>query len=255
MDSKKFKLVLAMTVLTVPLAFTGCGKDVEEVPVDDTVVESTTNTEVNETIEEDLTDEGIEVIPTPEATLTPTPEPEVSTLDESMSGTYYVITEEGIPYYAENDTTSDVLGTLVYDTEVTALGMSTETNLFQIELADGTTAWVSSDNLDVVKGGYQVVEEDTTPTDTPTEDTSDEKTEVEQNADEFMGSLTEEEQQELLDQIESSQNEGIPNSFWEQYGQGGSSGGSTGGAPDGNYSLGDSPMGSGEGANPNVNMN
>ena len=216
MESKKIKLVLAMTVIAVPLVFTGCsgcGKSVDEVPVDDAVVESTTNTDVNETIEEDLADAGIVV--TPETT----PEADASTLDESMSGTYYVIAEEGIPYYAEDDTTSDVLGTLVYDTEVTALGMSTETNLFQIELEDGTKAWVESGNLDVVKGGYQVVDDDTA-TETPSEGTSEEKTEVEQNAEDFMNSLTEEEKQELMDSIQSSQEEYNPfASYWEQVGQ------------------------------------
>ena len=171
MDSKKFKLVLAMTVLTVPLAFTGCsgcGQSVDNVPVDDTVVESTTATDVNETIEGDLADEGIVV--TPETT----PEVEVSQLDESMSGTYYVIAEEGIPYYAEDDTTSSVLGTLVYDTEVTALGMSTETNLFQIELADGTTAWVSSEFLDTVRGGYTPSDDESeAPSEDPTAPTAE----------------------------------------------------------------------------------
>ena len=143
MDNKKMMAVLAVTVLAIPVAMSGCGKadapTVDE-PVDDTVVETQTNTEVNDTIEEDLSDMGIEV--------------EDNNLDESMAGTYYVIAEEGIPYYAEDDTTSEVLGTLAYDTEVISLGMSQKTSLFQIELEDGSRVWVENGNLDTFKGGY-----------------------------------------------------------------------------------------------------
>jgi len=174
MNSKKMKIVLVTAVLV--LSFAGCGKDTDAIPVDgsNVSVESAVNTDINETNEADLSDMSAEITatPTPEATSTPTPEPEVATLDESMAGTYYVIAEEGIPYYAENDTTSDVLGTLAYDLEVTALGMSTETNLFQIELDDGTTVWVESGNLDVVRGDYQV-DEDTAISDESTTSSED----------------------------------------------------------------------------------
>ena len=254
MEKKKMIAVLAITVMAVPLVLSGCGKDIDEVPVEDTQVsvESTVESEVNETIEEDLADVGIEVTPTPEATPTPTPEVNKVEIDTSMADTYYIIIQDQ-NIYKEPDVNSDIITTCIVDTMITVSGIHEESGMFEVVDANGDIiGYVESGFCDTIKGGYQSVEEDTT---TSTEDTSDEKTEVEQNADEFMGSLTEEEQQELLDQIESSRNEGIPNSFWEQYGQGGSSGGSTG--------VGQAPIidnsnmsgGDYSDANPNVNMN
>ena len=141
MDNKKMIAVLAVTVLAIPVAMSGCGKpdDTASIDTDTTVTETVTDNTVSETIEEDLSNMGIVV---------------ESDLDESMAGTYYVIAEEGIPYYAEDDTTSEVLGTLAYDTEVISLGMSQKTSLFQIELEDGSRVWVENGNLDTFKGGY-----------------------------------------------------------------------------------------------------
>ena len=149
MKKNELRALLAVTVIAVPLVFTtGCGKKTEA-PADTVVTETVTETPIPETIEEDLADEGIEVTPTPEAE---------ETLDESMAGTYYVISEDGIPAYGENDPDSEVVETIPYDTEVTVLGMSTETSLFKVQLTDSTEAnslWVSSEFLDTVRGGLQ----------------------------------------------------------------------------------------------------
>lgn len=152
MKKNELRALLAVTVIAVPLVFTtGCGKKTEA-PADTVVTETVSPTPIPETIEEDLADEGIEVTPTPEAE---------ETLDESMAGTYYVISEDGIPAYGENDPDSEVVETIPYDTEVTVLGMSTETNLFKVQLtasaddsAEANSLWVSSEFLDTVRGGY-----------------------------------------------------------------------------------------------------
>ena len=92
MDNKKFKLALAITVLAIPLTFTGCSgcggcggnKDIEDIA---SGIESIEKSEVNETIEEDLANEGIVVetpTPTPEVTPTPTPEADIPTPDTSQ---------------------------------------------------------------------------------------------------------------------------------------------------------------------------
>ena len=188
MDNKKMMAVLAVTVLAIPVAMSGCGKSSEEVPADDTVVSvDESNTVVNDTIEEDLSDMGIVV---------------ESDLDESMAGTYYVIAEDGIPYYAEDDTTSEVLGTLAYDTEVTSLGMSLKTNLFQIELEDGTKVWVENGDLDTFRGGYDeevnlVKDEDT---ETKEEPEYTPQTNNSLPADSNSGSLTDAEFNAILEQ-------------------------------------------------------
>ena len=175
MKKNELRALLAVTVIAVPLVFTtGCGKKTEA-PADTVVTETVTETPIPETIEEDLADEGIEVTPTPEAE---------ETLDESMAGTYYVISEDGIPAYGENDLGSEVVETIPYDTEVTVLGMSTETNLFKVQLTasdDSTEAnslWVSSEFLDTVRGGYTPSDDESEapsedPTAPTTENTSD----------------------------------------------------------------------------------
>lgn len=167
MKKNELRALLAVTVIAVPLVFTtGCGKKAETTPVD-TITETVSPTPIPETIEEDLTDEGIEVTPTPEAE---------ETLDESMAGTYYVISEDGIPAYGENDLSSEVVETIPYDTEVTVLGMSTETNLFKVQLTDSAEAnslWVSSEFLDTVRGGYVPVDDES---EAPSEDTTVENT-------------------------------------------------------------------------------
>ena len=176
MKKNELRALLAVTVIAVPLVFTtGCGKKAEA-PADTVVTETVSPTPIPETIEEDLTDEGIEVTPTPEAE---------ETLDESMAGTYYVISEDGIPAYGENDLDSEVVETIPYDTEVTVLGMSTETNLFKVQLtasaddsAEANSLWVSSEFLDTVRGGYVPVDDESEapsedPTAPTTENTSD----------------------------------------------------------------------------------
>ena len=171
MKKNELRALLAVTVIAVPLVFTtGCGKKAETTPVD-TITETVSPTPIPETIEEDLADEGIEVTPTPEAE---------EVLDESMAGTYYVISEDGIPAYGENDPDSEVVETIPYDTEVTVLGMSTETNLFKVQLtasaddsAEANSLWVSSEFLDTVRGGYVPVDDES---EAPSEDTTVENT-------------------------------------------------------------------------------
>ena len=160
MKRNEFKALLAVSVIAVPLVFsTGCGKKTEA-PADTASTVAVTETMVAETIEDGLANMGIEL------------ETEVSvdeTLDESMAGTYYVISEDGISAYSEDSSESEVADTFPYDTELTVLGMSTDTNLFKVSNADGTYVWVSSDGLDTVRGGLQESEnEEPAPEETDT---------------------------------------------------------------------------------------
>lgn len=150
MKKNELRALLAVTVIAVPLVFTtGCGKKAEA-PADTVVTEAVSTTPIPETIEETV-EETI-----PDVTI-----PEEEVLDESMAGTYYVISEDGIPAYGENDPDSEVVETIPYDTEVTVLGMSTETDLFKVQLttsddsAEADSLWVSSEFLDTVRGGLQ----------------------------------------------------------------------------------------------------
>lgn len=208
MDSNKFKLVLAMTVLTVPLACTGCGKDVEEVPVDDTQasVESTINTEVNETIEEDLADEGIEVTPTP------TPEvEETETLDESAFyvTTLYAVGE--ICVFAEPSEDAEVIGTIADRVGVSTLGLLHKAEFYKVQYDETTTGYVRVVDLEEESGSYdeetnsELVEE--TPetdveegvtTETGIEETPTPETNNSLPSDSNLGGLTEEEIQDIL---------------------------------------------------------
>ena len=161
MKNNEVKALLAVSVIAVPLVFaTGCGKKTEA-PADTASTVAVTETMVAETIEDGLANMGIEL------------ETEVSideTLDESMAGTYYVISEDGISAYSEDSSESEVADTFPYDTELTVLGMSTDTNLFKVSNADGTYVWVSSDGLDTVRGGLQEsVSEEPAPEETDTE--------------------------------------------------------------------------------------
>ena len=161
MKRNEFKALLAVSVIAVPLVFaTGCGKKTEA-PADTASTVAVTETMVAETIEDGLANMGIEL------------ETEVSideTLDESMAGTYYVISEDGISAYSEDSSESEVADTFPYDTELTVLGMSTDTNLFKVSNADGTYVWVSSEGLDTVRGGLQEsVSEEPAPDETDTE--------------------------------------------------------------------------------------
>ena len=160
MKNNEVKALLAVSVIAVPLVFsTGCGKKTEA-PADTASTVAVTETMVAETIEDGLANMGIEL------------ETEVSvdeTLDESMAGTYYVISEDGISAYSEDSSESEVADTFPYDTELTVLGMSTDTNLFKVSNADGSYVWVSSEGLDTVRGGLQEsVSEEPAPEETDT---------------------------------------------------------------------------------------
>lgn len=162
MKRNEFKALLAVSVIAVPLVFaTGCGKK-----TDNTAVEPTVQAEITATIEEqaETIEESVEES-IPDITFD-------ETLDESMAGTYYVIVEDGISAYSEDSYESEVADTFPYDTELTVLGMSTDTNLFKVSNADGSYVWVSSEGLDTVRGGLQEsVSEEPAPdeTDTATE--------------------------------------------------------------------------------------
>ena len=144
MKKNELRALLAVTVIAVPLVFTtGCGKKAETTPVD-TVTETVSTTPIPETIEETV-EETI-----PDVTI-----PEEEVLDESMAGVYYVISEDGVSAYSDNDVASEVVETIPYDAELTVLGMSEDTSLFKVANADGTFVWVSSEFLDTVRGGLQ----------------------------------------------------------------------------------------------------
>lgn len=162
MKRNEFKALLAVSVIAVPLVFaTGCGKK-----TDNTAVEPTVQAEITATIEEqaETIEESVEES-IPDITFD-------KTLDKSMAGTYYVIAEDGISAYSEDSSESEVADTFPYDTELTVLGMSTDTNLFKVSNADGSYVWVSSEGLDTVRGGLQEsMSEEPAPeeTDTATE--------------------------------------------------------------------------------------
>lgn len=159
MKRNEFKALLAVSVIAVPLVFsTGCGKK-----TDNTAVEPTVQAEITATIEEqaETIEESVEES-IPDITFD-------ETLDESMAGTYYVISEDGISAYSEDSSESEVADTFPYDTELTVLGMSTDTNLFKVSNADGSYVWVSSEGLDTVRGGLQEsVSEEPAPEETDT---------------------------------------------------------------------------------------
>lgn len=175
MEKKKMIAVLAITVMAVPLVLSGCGKDIDGVPVEDTQVsvESTVESEVNETIEEDLADVGIEVTPTPEATPAPTPEVNKVEIDTSMADTYYIIIQDQ-NIYKEPDINSDVITTCIVDTMITVSGIHEESGMFEVVDADGAViGYVDSGFCDLSKGGYQVDEETAIPDEDTTASTED----------------------------------------------------------------------------------
>ena len=205
MDSKKFKLVLAMTVITVPLAFTGCGKDVEEVPVEDTQasVESTINTEVNETIEEDLADEGIGV---DESTPTPTPTPEVTeeVLDTDPMYITTMLTVSEVNVFATADETAEVIGTLPENTEVSTLGILHEAQFYQVQYDDATVGYIRTVDLCDLVGEYEEPTEDVTTNvevvepESVTEETPAPEANNSLPSDSNLGGLTDQQLQDIL---------------------------------------------------------
>ena len=167
--------VLVITVMAVPLALSGCGKEevVDTMSTNDAVVESTVDTPVSDTIEEDLASEGIEVTPTPEATPTPTIEVNKVEIDTSMADTYYIIIQDQ-NIYKEPDVNSDVITTCIVDTMITVSGIHEETGMFEVVDANGDTiGYVDSGFCDLSKGGYQVDEETAIPDEDTTASTED----------------------------------------------------------------------------------
>ena len=123
MKKNELRALLAVTVIAVPLVFTtGCGKKAETTPVD-TITETVSPTPIPETIEEDLTDEGIEVTPTPE-------EEEVLDDSEMYVGDMYAVGE--ISVYAEPSEDAEVISTLSDGEKVTALGILHEAEFYKV---------------------------------------------------------------------------------------------------------------------------
>lgn len=160
MKRNEVKVLLAITVLSVGMAMSGCGKQTEvvEPPV---VVEQVS--------ENDISDN------TPEATPEPTQTPEAvdENLDTTLAGTYYIITEEQ-NLYKECNQASEVVDTLPIDSEIIVSGLYGDTGLFQVVDADATIlGYVNSEFCDTVKGGYVPNDTETT---TPEEGTPSEGT-------------------------------------------------------------------------------
>lgn len=186
MDNKKMMAVLAVTVLAIPVAFSGCGKadapTVDE-PVDDTVVETQTNTEVNDTIEEDLSDMGIVV---------------EEQLDTNYEGTYYVVNADGIYVLGSTDDPTDFVAEFPFDTEFKAVGLETSTSMLKVELEDGTFGWVY--NGESISTERLVVEESKTPSETPSSSTESTTTTA-QESNTNLGDISDEEMNALFEQF------------------------------------------------------
>ena len=177
MDNKKMMAVLAVTVLAIPVAFSGCGKaDAPKVdePVDDTVVETQTNTEVNDTIEEDLSDMGI-VVDVPEVE-------EEDILDESSVNYDTLYATSNINVYGEPSEDSDIVSTFETDSKVQTSGVYHKAAFYRVTYLDGagqeTYGYVRVVDLSPFKGGYNeeehlVQESDTTTTTTNSQTTTD----------------------------------------------------------------------------------
>lgn len=146
MKKSELRALLAVTVIAVPLVFaTGCGKKTTPAPVgsEPVVQETVSSTPIPES------SEGIAEVPEPSESTPEIPVVE-DFLDESMKGIYFVVAKEGIPAYAEDGIDSEVLETIPYGTQLTGLGMSKNTHLFKVQIADSAEEdiyWVSSEFL------------------------------------------------------------------------------------------------------------
>ena len=167
MDSKKFKSVLAVTVIAVPLVFTtGCGKKTEA-PADTVVTETVTETPIPETIEETV-EETI-----PDVTI---PEEEVLDDSEMYVGDMYAVGE--ISVYAEPSEDAEVISTLSDGEKVTALGILHEAEFYKVS-TDTLEGYVRTVDLEDEGGDYTeennevVTAEETAPEETKPEETAD----------------------------------------------------------------------------------
>ena len=167
MDNKKMMAVLAVTVLAIPVAFSGCGKadapTVDE-PVDDTVVETQTNTEVNDTIEEELSDMGI-VVDEPEVE-------EEDILDESSVNYDTLYATSTINVYGEPSEDSDIISTFETDSKVQTSGVYHKAAFYRVTYTDSTGqetyGYVRVVDLSPFKGGYSEQNNVTPESDTTT---------------------------------------------------------------------------------------
>ena len=175
MDNKKMMAVLAVTVLAIPVAMSGCGKSSEEVPADDTVVSvDESNTVVNDTIEDDLSDMGI-VVDEPEVE-------EEDILDESSVNYDTLYATSNINVYGEPSEDSDIVSTFETDSKVQTSGVYHKAAFYRVTYLDGagqeTYGYVRVVDLSPFKGGYNeeehlVQESDTTTTTTNSQTTTD----------------------------------------------------------------------------------
>ena len=175
MDNKKMMAVLAVTVLAIPLTMSGCGNSSEEVPADDTVVSvDESNTVVNDTIEDDLSDMGI-VVDEPEVE-------EEDILDESSVNYDTLYATSNINVYGEPSEDSDIVSTFETDSKVQTSGVYHKAAFYRVTYLDGagqeTYGYVRVVDLSPFKGGYNeeehlVQESDTTTTTTNSQTTTD----------------------------------------------------------------------------------
>ena len=165
MDNKKMMAVLAVTVLAIPVAMSGCGKSSEEVPADDTVVSvDESNTVVNDTIEEDLSDMGI-VVDEPEVE-------EEDILDESSVNYDTLYATSNINVYGEPSEDSDIVSTFETDSKVQTSGVYHKAAFYRVTYLDGagqeTYGYVRVVDLSPFKGGYSEQNNVTPESDTTT---------------------------------------------------------------------------------------
>ena len=144
MKYRQVKSVLLISTLVMSFIVVGCGKTNSEQPVDslaNTIVDETTQV-AEATVEDVLKSGGIEV-----EVIDPN-------LDKTMAGTYYIITEDQ-NLYKSHDITSEVIDTLVVDSEVRVSGKYGDTELFEVVDEDANIlGYVDSSFCDTVKGGY-----------------------------------------------------------------------------------------------------
>lgn len=149
MKKSELRALLAVTVIAVPLVFaTGCGKKTESMPVE-TVTQVETETLPSTPIPESSLG-VVELEPLEPSESTPEIPVVEDFLDESMKGIYFVVAKEGIPAYAEDGIDSEVLETIPYGTQLTGFGMSRNTHMFKVQIADSAEEdiyWVSSEFL------------------------------------------------------------------------------------------------------------
>lgn len=148
--------ILVVTILAIPVAFSGCGKAVDDVPADDTIVESQTDINVSDGIEDGLADMGITV-----ETETDVPdviEEEEDILDESEVNYDTLYATSNINVYSEPSEESDIVCTYETDSRVHTSGLYHKAQFYRVTYTDSTGqevyGYVRVVDLTPFKGGY-----------------------------------------------------------------------------------------------------